>query len=265
MPIAAPLIIGGLAAAGTVGGALIGSNAASSAADKQYQAAMAGLALQQQGLDFQEQIHSDNQAALNPYMQLGQGGATTLETLYGLPGGNNPGGQPDYSAFYNSPDYGFALQQGIRATDMSAASKGLLQSGGQGRALQTFGQGLASQQFGNYFNRMLSLTQLGSNAAQAYANSGNQSGQQVANSLNSQAASLQAGGQAQASGIVGGANAVTGGINSGVNNLLLYSQLNKSPSGYGGNPLNIQQPQVGNYGTNQGNAGGTGGSLGGLY
>lgn len=261
MPVALPLAV--VAGSAIAGG--LGYMGAARAADAQSQAAQQGLAFEREGLDFQKQLHTDNLHVLQPFMSLGQDSGHSLASLYGFPGSGNENGNVNWQQFVNTPDYQFALQQGTRATDMSAASKGLLQSGGQGRALQTFGQGLASQQFGNYFNRMLSLTQLGSNAAQAYASSGNQSGQQVGQSLSNMAGTAQAGGQAQASGIVGGTNAINGSIGSGVNNLLLYSQLNKSPSGYGGNPLNIASPQVGNYGTSLGNSGGTGGGLGGLY
>jgi len=261
MPVAIPLLAGATLASG-----ILGYSASKDASSKQYDAAMQGLGQQREAMEYQKQIRGENKAALDPYMNLGQGASSTISSLYGFQGSGNENRTADYSSFYNSPDYQFAQQQGLRALDMSAASKGLLQSGGQGRALQQFGQGLAGQQFGNYFQRMMGLAQLGNSAAGMFANSGNQAAGNVINGANNMAQSYGNAGQAQASGIVGGANAITGAMGSGINNLMLYSALNKSPSAYaGGSPMNITPPQVGTYSMGQGNIGGTGGGLGGLY
>src|SRR5262249_33352955 len=147
-------------------------------------------------------------------------------TLYGL--GVGGGGTPNYSAFFNSPDYNFAFQQGQNATQNLLSAKGNLLSGSGLTALTNFGQGLASQQFGNYFNRLLSLSQLGQNAASSLAGNNVASGSQIGNTFGQL-------GTAQASGIVGGTNALTGAIGGGLNNYLLYSALSRgNPSSYGG-------------------------------
>lgn len=228
MPLAMPLIIGGA----TLASGLIGANAASNASQQQYGAAMAGL-------QFQQQMYSQNRHNLQPWITSGTNANNSLAAMYGFPGSGNENRTADYSSFLNSPDYQFAQQQGLRAVDQSAASRGLLQSGGQARAVQQFGQGLAGQQFGNYFQRMLSMSQYGMNAASSLAGVSTQAGSNISNSYGNA-------GQALASGTIGGANAVTGALGSGVNNLMMYSALNRSPSSYAGG-MQITAPQVGNY------------------
>lgn len=233
MPIAAPLIIGGASLASGI----IGANAASKASDAQAQAAANALA-------FQQQVYQQNQQNLQPYMQAGTNALGQLSQIYGPNGVTQQGTQ----AFQNSPDYQFAQQQGNLALTRYENASGMGLSGGALKDIANYNQGLASQQFGNYFNRLMSLSQLGQGAASSLAgNNTNMSGQ-IGNTM-------QGIGQAQASGIVGGSNAITGALNSGISNSLLYNYINKmpgqnNPSGY--QPLNL------------GNPGGTGGILGGL-
>lgn len=279
MPIGGSLAIAG----GSLASGIIGSNAASSAADKQAQAAANALAFQQNvfntnqtnaapfmnaGITALGQANNTLGAGMNtlgsatnavsglqPYMSLGAGAAGTLSQLYnGAPGGN---GQPDYSAFYNSPDYQFARDQGTAATQNVLSAQGNLMSGGGLTALTNYGQGLASQQYGNYFNRLMGLANVGQSASNqaigAYTNIGQGYGQlgrgytdigtvgaNVATNTATTNANLgntigntnQAIGQAQASGIVGSANAVTGAIGSGMGNQLQYMNLLR-PGGTG--------------------------------
>jgi hypothetical protein len=208
---------GALAGLGSLGSGLLGFFGANSAANAQAQAAAQALA-------FQKYVFGVNQGNLNPFIQTGQQADASLAALYGL----NGSGTPNYSAFLNSPDYQFAFGQGLNATTNLLSAKGDLASGGGLAALTNFGQGLASQQFGNYYNRLLSLSQLGANAASALAGSNVQSSGQIGNTQ-------QAIGQAQAAGIVGGTNALTGAIGGGINNYLLYNALGRSsnPSSFG--------------------------------
>jgi hypothetical protein len=71
----------------------------------------------------------------------------------------------DFSRFTNSPDYQFALSEGMKGLDRSAASKGRLYSGGYGEDLTRFGQGLATQNYSNYYNRLSNLAGVGQTAA----------------------------------------------------------------------------------------------------
>jgi hypothetical protein len=207
MPVSAA-IIGGVGAIGSIGSAIIGSNAAESAAQTQAQAAEAA---QQTQLS----MFNTAQAAEAPYNQVGQGASQTLAGLYGINGSGAGSGTPtaaSLNAFTQSPDYSFALSQGTQAMQRAAAAGGTLISGGQLKAGQEFGQGLATQQYGNYFNRLLSLSQLGQSAASGISSSAVQSGANIGNSQ-------QAAGQALASGTVGSANAISGGLTGATSSL----------------------------------------------
>ena len=210
--------IGALAGIGSLGSGLLGFFGAQSAANAQANAAAQALA-------FQKYVFGVNQGNLNPFIQTGQNATNSLANLYGL----GSSGTPNYSAFLNSPDYQWAFSQGQNATQNLLSAKGNLLSGGGLTALTNWGQGLASQQFGNYFNRLLSLSQLGENAGASLA--GNNAN--MANTIGNTQMGI---GQAQASGIVGGTNALTGAIGGGINNYLLYNALGRggNPSSYGG-------------------------------
>jgi hypothetical protein len=205
---------------GIVGATLIsaGVGAAASvyASSQQSKAAQAGFNLQQQQ-------YQQTQGYLAPYRNIGNNALGSIAQLYGYGsptasgtaggaggangnalgaaagGSSGASGAPNYSAFFNSPDYQFALQQGGLAVDRSAAARGLLTSGGTLKDLTSFGQGLASQQYGNYFNRLMSVAQLGSGAAGGSASASAAFGNAGAQSLNTL-------GAAQASGAVGVAN-----------------------------------------------------------
>lgn len=175
----------------TIAGALISSEATSSAADQQAEAA--ANAERTQRVQY-EQTRSD----LAPYREAGTNALNQITAL------NQPGA--DYSAFFNSPDYKFAFDEGTRALDRSAASRGRLFSGGQVRGAQQFGQGLASQQFGNYYNRLANMAGSGQNAA-------NTTGSLGANFANQVGQNQLYAGEARAQGAIGQGNAITGGIN----------------------------------------------------
>lgn len=184
-----------------LGGSFLSANAAGDAADAQAKAGKKAL------------------AQFAPYTGVGQGAITTLGQLFGI----GPQGQqtnPDFSRFFQSPDYQFAFNEGRKAIDFGNAARGQLLSGNNLRDLTEFGQGLATQNFGNYVNRLMGLSQLGqASAAQSAAQLGNI-------------------GQAQASGIVGGANAINQGLSSVGNNLAMFGLMGGggSTSAYANNP-----------------------------
>lgn len=60
----------------------------------------------------------------------------------------------DWSGFENSPDYKFALDQGLKLSDRSAAARGGLLSVGHSGDLMRLGQGLASQNANNYWDKL---------------------------------------------------------------------------------------------------------------
>jgi hypothetical protein len=237
MPAALPLAMVGSAGASLASG-IIGAGAANKAANLQYNATQDALKTQQ--LEFQ---YAQNQ--LLPFVQTGQGAANELGALTGI---STATGMPDYSKFYNSPDFGFAQQQGNLGVSRYEAANGMNLSGGALKDIATFNSGLASQQYGNYFNRLMSLATLGNSAASSGAQLASNAGNVMGNTQ-------MAGGANLASGVVGGANAWTSALshfaNAGVTGASLYNQQNqlsqnqlmlsmllKNPSSYG-NPTSL--------------------------
>lgn len=113
----------------------------------------------------------------------------------------------DWSGFQNSPDYQFALDQGMKGLDRSAAASGRLYSGGYGQDLVKYGQGMATQNYQNYLNNLGRLSNTGQSTAsnlgalgQNYANA---FGQAQMTNANNRASSYQS--QANAyTGLAGG-------------------------------------------------------------
>lgn len=81
----------------------------------------------------------------------------------GIPAGTNP------MEFFlrSTPGYKFAFDEGQRAVQTSAASKGTLLTGGTLKALARFGTGLADQTYDQATRRYLSLADLGARTATA--------------------------------------------------------------------------------------------------
>lgn len=215
------------------GGALVsgglGYLGATKAADTQAQSANNALQFQEQAFNTSQNNINQAKGNFQPYLQAGNQATYTLGQLTG--GGTN--NQPDYSSFFNSPDYNFAQQQGQKGVINGANAQGVGLSGGTLKDLATFNSGLASQQYGNYFNRLMGLSQQGANAAAGLGNLATGQANNATAASSSIGNTMQGVGQAQASGIVGGTNAITGSINSGISNSLLANYLGKSPSAYG--------------------------------
>jgi hypothetical protein len=196
------------------GGAIIGgamqNNAASKAAAGQRNAANAAIAQQ-------ELNYNRTQTNLQPYLDAGTNALAQM----------NQANSGDYSGFNNSPDYQFALQQGIGGLDRSAAAKGSLYSGGHSADLLNYASGLASQNYGNWYNRLAGLASQGQGAASNLGSIGNGQaaaiGGYLTNSGNASAnATLQQGNQ----------NANTVGQLSGVLGNLLGGQGSQNASSY---------------------------------
>jgi len=230
MPISAIL------ATASIGASIYGASKTASAAKR---AAASQERAAERAADTQLEMYERTRADLAPYRGVGEGAVYSLADLYGLPTPSNPeGGQPfsdnALAAFERSPDYRFAFEQGTKARDASAASRGMLLSGSQLKELTKFGQGLATQTFGNYTGRLAGLAQLGQGASA-------QTGQFGAGAARGIADAQLGVGEAQASGIVGSANAWNQGLQSGFNNLAMLPYL---PS-YGGSAYSSSLPSFG--------------------
>jgi hypothetical protein len=149
--------------------------AANKSADAQKSASKKSIAEQQRQFDL---TRSDQM----PWMQAGTGALGQMQAL------NNG----DFSKFYQSPDYQFALDQGIKSLDRSAAARGRLYSGGYGQDLTNYAQGLATQNYGNYYGRLADMAGIGQSSAQNLA----AYGQNKANAISTQYGNI---GQARAS------------------------------------------------------------------
>jgi hypothetical protein len=110
----------------------------------------------------QTQIYDQARSDLAPYQQAGTNALTGLNAL----------AAGDYSGFNESPDYKFALQQGLQAVDRSAAARGSMYSGGNLVDLNNYAQGAASQNLGNYRNSLMNLANMGASSSSALAGVG---------------------------------------------------------------------------------------------
>ena len=180
MPLAA---VAGIGLAGSIGGALIGSNSAQSAADAQTAAANHAADLQHQdsqaALDFQKQQYDTSQKQQAPWLQAGQTGLSALQYGLGLGGAANgsgvgqgslttPYGQtfqaPTALTEQNDPGFMARLKLGTDALQHSAAARGSVLTGGTAKALDQFGQDYASNEYSNVYNRALNTFDTNYNA-----------------------------------------------------------------------------------------------------
>ncbi len=201
-------------AAAIVGAAVVGAGATliagSKAAKAQKQAAT-------QQIDYAERRDEQTRADYAPWREAGSRALSILDRTYGTNG--QPG---DRSAFETSPGYEFRRDEGLRATDRSFASRGLLNSGAADKARMRYGEGLAASEYGDWWNRTAGLAGVG----QAATNSTTQAGMGYAGMANN---AIGQAGAARASSYANTGSA----INSGINNVLsayLYSR----NGGFGG-------------------------------
>lgn len=194
---------------------LIGSNAAGSAAQLQYNAA-------QQAIQTQLSMYNTNRQLLNPFVTAGTGALGQLQNLTGTNAGGNPLTSPLTQPFTpadltNYPGYQFTLQQGQLATQNGFAAQGLGRSGAALKGAANYAEGLAGTTYGQAFNQdlatklqiynMLSgITGTGANAAGMTAGIGT-------GAVNAISGLTTGGGAALAGGVIGGTNALTGGLN----------------------------------------------------
>ncbi len=193
MPVGAAIGVSGLA----------GAAASVYAGNQQAKAAERASKVQQ---DAYGQMRND----LAPYRVAGEQGTNAL--MAALPDLTSKINF-DNAWLENTPGYAFALKQGLKAVQNSAAARGLGTSGAALKGASQFATGLADQTYGSQverelaqreqrFNQLMSTAQLGGNAAATTGQGALGTGQQVANNLIGGAA-------AQGAGLVGGANALT--------------------------------------------------------
>ena len=252
---------------GSLVSGLIGAGGAAAAGNA---AGQAGWTAQQNGLN----AAGSAKAIESPYLTGGYAGTNALLSALGLghlnpmntDGGVNSTAYGETSLntsdvagdranalanFQASPGYDFRLQQGVNALDRSAASKGMLLSGAQGKAVTDYGQNTASQEWGNYINQLMGLSGQGASAAGAT----NKAATDAYNNGNN---NLMTGLMGQASSYSNAANALANGITGATNSLgsLASFGLSGGFGGLGGGG------QAGGYTLGSAPAGGYGGYAG---
>ena len=134
-------------------------------------------------------------------------------------------GQPDMSAFFESPDYQFNLGQGQQAIDRSLAARGRALSGAGVKEGTRFASGMASREYGSFVDRLLAAAGLGTTGTSISANAGMTAAGQIG-------AAQQNAGNARASAYLTGAQGVNNAVQGGISNYLLAQYL-KKPTGAG--------------------------------
>lgn len=227
------LIAGGLGAAGSLGGALIGANASQNAANAQVTA-------QEQGLAQQKALYNQGlgvaQNSLQPFISAGQ---SVLPTLQGL---LTPG--TSAATLSQMPGFQFQQQYGTMAATNALAAKSGASAGPLATAISNYNNGLAGTTWQNTVNALQGFANTGAGAAGTL---GTAALGGAINEGNAQAGTLGNIGNASASGILGSANALSGGLSGatgGINNALLFSAIGQNS---GGNGLYTPQ-QIANIG-----------------
>lgn len=203
------------------------------------------------GMAMQQNNYNDTIKRLQPYVDLGSNSIPLLQTAMGY----NPDGsvntsnilQQQFSAptaeqAQATPGYQFTLDQGLKATQNSAAARGLGVSGAALKGAATYASGLADSTYNDVYTRALNTfntnySSASQNAArlQGLVNNGqnaaNNTGTLGAAASSGIAGSAVAAGNALAGGTVGAAAATASGYNSLANGLGSYAAINNASSG----------------------------------
>lgn len=178
---------------------------------------------------------SNENTNLNPYLQAGQQGVTSLANTL-APGGSlaTTFNAPNPNQVTSTPEYQFELQQGEQAIANSAAGRGLSESGATAKATDQYAAGTASTAYQQAYNNALTTYQtnfqntlqplttlagIGTTATgqfnAAQQNAGNLTSQNTTNAAANQAATTVSGAQFNANlgyqGAVSGANELVAG------------------------------------------------------
>lgn len=224
----------GAAAIGAVG-STVSANASKSAAQTQAQAA-------EDSAHLQNDQWQQTQANLQPYMDLGSSYINPLKAALSNPMLTQQFSAPSTADAASAPGYQFTLQQGLKATQNSAAARGLGVSGAAMKGAASYATGLADSTYNDVFNRALQtfntnyssaannvnrLQSVVGNGQNAAATNGSLGATAVGNIGNT----LTSGANASAAGTVGAANALSNGLNGVANSGLTYGLLSNNAAG----------------------------------
>ena len=222
--ISLPTIALASAGAGLVGSALSASAAGTAAKDQTNAETNAANIMHQQYL----QTRSD----LLPYNTQGQTDISAYNAM--APFSFNP----TQATLENLPGYQFTQDQGLKAVQNSAASRGLGVSGAAQKGAASYATGLAAQTWPELYNANLQTYQTNANKLLQGATLGENAaaqtgafGTQTAANIGQTAVGI---GNAQAAGAVGTANAISGGLNGIGGNLFTAALLGGQGGLFGG-------------------------------
>lgn len=226
--------VAGAVAVGTIGGALISSQGAKSAANTQADAAA-------RATDAQRDIFERQVELQEPFREAGLAGQNRLLALLGLGEDKSAADFGKYASaefgadkFKADPGYAFRMSEGMKALERSAAARGGLLSGATLKGITRYGQDAASQEYQNAFNRYQAERTGTLNPFQALAGVGQSSantlGQQAGAYGNAMASNIIGAGNAQAAGQIGSANAFSSGLGQGINFYQNQQLLNRMPT-----------------------------------
>ena len=190
-----------IAAAVGIGTAAAGIFGASKAAGAQKDAANTAAATERY-------MYDTTREDMAPWQEKGEAAVNQMGSLMGFGGSDER--TEALNQFYQDPGYNFRFNEGQRAVENSAASRGGMLSGNTLRELATFGQGMGSGEYGNYWNRLAGLSGTGQTATNQLGGFGMNAARGIGN------ANLAAG-QARGSGYIGMADSVGSGLNTYAN------------------------------------------------
>lgn len=235
----------GVAGVASAGAAIAGSKAQSSATTK---ASKTQQDAQKYAADVERGMYDTTRGDLLPYNTAGQTATNAL--ISSTIGQQQPQYQPvvmDQATLENTPGYQFNLAQGLKATQNSAAARGLGSSGAALKGAASYATGLADSTYQtqfqnattnatnvynsavagqtNAFNRLLGISQLGEGAAAQTGAYGTTTGQNIGNQAVQTASSIGNNTVQGANATAAGYNGAANSLNNGVNNYLQYNAL----------------------------------------
>jgi len=161
--------IGG-AVSGTIGlgTGLVGSVLGGPDTGGYEDAAQAQTQAARENIDFQKWLFNEQKELNAPWRQAGEEALSRIEETP-----NFSFSAEDFEK-YKDPSYDFRMQEGVNALDRSAASRGRVLSGAQGKAVTRYGQNMASQEYQNAFSRSQNVFNTNMNTQKSLAGVGQQ-------------------------------------------------------------------------------------------
>lgn len=211
-------------------GGLFGGSGSKKAAKTQAKAEVEAAKIQAESADkalaLQDKQFNKQIELQAPFRNTGLTANNRIAALLGLPNGDGTSnaGAAGYGSlntpfsaaqFQADPGYQFRFNEGQKAVENGAASRGMLLSGGAQKALAKYGQDFASNEYQNAYNRYNNDQTTQYNRLAGLAGVGQQANNQLTNAAgnyaNAGSGILQNQGNAIANGITGAANAKAAG------------------------------------------------------